>query len=409
MYFSQQEVDAFWEQLTPDWNRRPALIRKPFSKPFLDQRDFLGFLQTWAQEARDGKRGSDVQMIDADALPRPEDETLAAFEARIAATWTRDWYLYIPDGIQKYDGAVWERAIELLMPALRLHGGLPAGGMMLDLFYGKYGSTPTGIHLDSSDNLAFVVRGPKRLMFWAPDRFTAKFASPPKHPSHQQSLTGRFEDCLDSATVIDADAGDIVYWPKDYWHIGVSPGQWSGMVSLPMWWSASPAKLARAMLNGVLDLQGEPELYAVNLDDLASVASEMPASLSAVVAEVKAQVTRRYDVAAKFSWAKFVTAYGFSTPPSPRQAPGETAGRRVRVVHPIVAVDLGKAVGVIGCGHQMVSRCMGLMPVVSRLRVGSEHAVRDLESVLPLVEDESRAELDKMLRELHAFRALDVI
>ena len=75
MYFAQPEIDAFWEQLTPSWNRRPALIKNPFKKPFLTEAEFLGFLQIWAQEARDGKRPSDVQLIDADALPRPHDDS----------------------------------------------------------------------------------------------------------------------------------------------------------------------------------------------------------------------------------------------------------------------------------------------------------------------------------------------
>jgi len=408
MYFAQQEVDAFWEQLTPSWNTRPELIKNPFKKPFLAEAEFLAFLQIWAQEARDGKRGSDVQMLDADALPRPHDDSLAAFEKRMTASWPRDWYLYIPDGIQRYDGAVWERAVELLMPALRLHGGLPSGGMMLDLFYGKYSSTPTGIHLDSSDNLAFVIRGPKRLLFWAPELFTAKFASPPVSPSHQQSLTGKFNDYLDIATIIDADAGDVIYWPKEWWHIGVSPDGWSGMVSLPMWWSASPSKLAKAMLGSILDLQGESHLYEVNLDDLASVARDVPESLTDMVSQVKAQVNRRFDAAAKLAWAKFVTTYGFGTPPSPRPAPAAINGNRVRVVHPVVAVDLGKAVAVIACGQQTVTRCMELMSVVSRLRVGSEHTLGSLQELLPIVDEPSKAELAKVVDELYAFRALDV-
>jgi hypothetical protein len=408
MYFAQQEIDALWEQLTPAWNKRPAHIRNPFKKPFLAESEFLAFLQIWAQEAREGKRPSDVQLIDADALPRPQDASLAAFETRMTGSWPQDWYLYIPDGIQRYDGSVWERAVEILLPALRLHGGLPSGGMMLDLFYGRYSSTPTGIHLDSSDNLAFVVRGPKRLLFWSPELFTAKLASPPVNPSHQQALTGRFNDYLDTATVVEADAGDVIYWPKEWWHIGVSPDQWSGMVSLPMWWSANPSKLAKAMLASILDLQGESHLFEVNLDDLASVAREVPDSLNEMVSEVKVQVNRKFDVAARLAWAKFVTTYGFSTPPSPRPAAAGANGGRVRVVHPVVAVDLGKAVAVIGCGQQTVTRCMEVMPVVNRLRVGSEHTVESLQALLSYVDEGSKAELARIVSELHTFRALDV-
>jgi hypothetical protein len=408
MYFAPKEIDAFWEKLTPDWEKRPALIKKPFEKPFLDESEFLAFLKTWAQEARDGRRSSDVRMLDAGALPLPQDESLAAFEKRMASSWPRDWYLYIPDGIQTFDGSVWERAVEVLMPALRRHGGLPSGGLMLDLFYGKYGTTPSGIHLDSSDNLAFVVRGPKRLLFWSPELFTAKFKSPAVDPSHQQSLTGRFNDYLETATLIEADAGDVIYWPKAWWHIGVSPEQWSGMISLPMWWTASPAKLAQAMLASIVDVHGESSLYKANLDDLVSVARDVPDSLTAMVSEVKAQVNRRFDVAAKLAWAKFVTTYGFSTPPSPRQAPGAVNGGRVRVVHPVVAIDLGKVVAVVACGQQVVTRCMEVMPVINRLRVGSEHTVADLQGHLSIADQNSKAELAKVVSELHAFRALEV-
>jgi hypothetical protein len=151
------------------------------------------------------------------------------------------------------------------------------------------------------------------------------------------------------------------------------------MVSLPMWWSANPSKLAKAMLASILDLQGESRLYEVNLDDLAAVAREVPESLNDMVSQVKVQVNRKFDVAARLAWAKFVTTYGFSTPPSPRPAPPGTNGGRVRVVHPVVAVDLGKAVAVVACGQQTVTRCMEVMPVVNRLRVGSEHTVESLQ------------------------------
>lgn len=409
MFFSQVEIDAFWNALTPAWNRRPVRIRRPFARPFVGQAEFLGYLQQWAHEVRDGKRGIDVQMIDDDVLPCAEDQSLDAFERRIAPRWTRDWYLYIPDGIQQFDGDLWERAIELLTPALRLHGGLPSGGMTLDLFYGKYQLTPTGIHLDSSDSLAFVVRGPKRLLFWPRDCFVAKFASPPKSPSHQQALTGRYVDYLDDAVIVDAEEGDVVYWPKDFWHIGTSAERWSGMIALGMWWSATPSKLARSVLGGMLDLQSESQLYTIDLDDMASAALELPAALDDTMSQVKNQVERRLGVAARFAWAKFVTGYGFSTPPAPREKPSLGDSTRVRVKHPIVRIDLGRAVAVIACGQQTVTWCLTLLPAIARLRVGSEHLVSDLIGLLPDGDADAAQRLHDLVRELAGFRALEVI
>ena len=408
MHFDQKEIDAFWTALAPSWNRQPVLVKRPFSRPFVDEREFLGFLQGWAQEGRDGQRMIGVPMIDADALPRPEDCTLEAFERRIADRWPRDWYLYLSDGIQQYDGGVWERAVEIIRPALRLQGGLPAGGMMLDLFYGKYRSTPTGIHLDSSDNLAFVVRGPKRLLFWPPERFAVKLASPPRNPSHQQALTGRYGDHLDDATVIDAEAGDVIYWPKEFWHISTSDN-WSGMVTLPIWWKASAANLAQTMVPRLLDLRGESRFYDLDVDDVASAASELPASLGEMVATVKEQVNARLESTAKIAWAKFVTAYGFTTPPAPREASDVTDTTRVRVAHPIVPIDLGRAVAVIACGQQMLTPCRALIPVVREMRAGSEHSVADLDRLLPVVDADASRRLTQMVRQLVSFRALDVV
>lgn len=408
MYFDPKEIDAFWTALAPSWNRQPVLLKRPFSKPFVDEREFMGFLQRWAQEGRDGQRMIGVHMIDADVLPLPEDRTLEAFEQRIADRWPRDWYLYLSDGIQQYDASVWERAVEVIRPALRMQGGLPAGGMMLDLFYGKYRSTPTGIHLDSSDNLAFVVRGPKRLMFWPPERFAVKLASPPRSPSHQQALTGRYAEHLADATVIDADAGDVIYWPKAFWHISTSDN-WSGMVTLPIWWNASAANLAQTMVPRLLDLRGESRFYDIDVDDVVSAASELPASLGEMVATVKGQVNARLESTAKIAWAKFVTAYGFTTPPAPRDAPDVTAATRVRVRHPIVTIDLGRAAAVVACGQQMLTPCMGLIPVVREMRAGSEHTVADLDRLLPVPDADASQRLVQMVGQLVSFRALEVI
>lgn len=410
MHFSQHEIASFWDALAPNWNRRPALIKKPFAKPFVDQREFLAILKQWAADVRNGRRVVDVAMFDADALPGPAHETLAACERHIAERWTRDWYLYITDGVQQYQGDIWERAVELITPAIRLEGGLPSGGLMLDLFFGHYRSTPSGIHLDSSDNLAFVTRGPKRMLFWPLERFTAKFSSPAKDPSHQLALIGRYAEHMSDAIVIDADEEDVIYWPKEYWHIGASDDNWSGMVTLPMWWSARPSTLARAMLGRLLDLQGDlSRRYAVDVDDLASAAVNVPASLQDVISQVKTQVNVRFDLTAQVAWAKWVTAYGFMTPAARRDAPAVIDTTRVRVRHPIVCVPLGSALAVVACGHSTPTRCTELSGIVQHLRIGSEHTVSDLSQLVAAHDGEMQKHLLKMVGELVACRALEVV
>jgi 50S ribosomal protein L16 3-hydroxylase len=407
MYFSEHEIATFWDALAPCWGREPRVIRQPFSKPFVSEREFLAVLKRWGGEARSGHRLVDVAMVDRDALPGPYDETLAATERNIAERWDKDWYLYIPDGVQQYDGDIWERAVELIVPAIRVQGGLPSGGMMLDLFFGKYQSTPTGIHLDSSDNLAFVTRGPKRMLFWPPDRFNVKFSSPRNDPSHQRALIARYEEHADGAVVIDAEAGDVIYWPKEFWHIGASQNTWSGMVSIPMWWTAKPSSLARSMLSRVLDLDSEPQLYRVTVDTLAPAALDVPAALHDVVSQMKVQVNAKLDLTAKVAWAKFVTSYGFTTPPALLSAGTVTDATRIRVKHPIVAVPLGKAIAVVGCGHSTLAQFTPLAKIVQQLQVGTEHTVGDLGQLVPESRNEIGEHLVKLVGELVSFRALE--
>jgi hypothetical protein len=178
---------------------------------------------------------------------------------------------------------------------------------------------------------------------------------------------------------------------------------------VPMWWSANPSKLARAMLPRLLDLQGEPQPYRMDLDDMASVARTMPDTLGEMMAQVKAQVNLKLDLTARIAWAKFVSAYGFSTPPGPRPTPEVTPETRVRVRHPVVAIALGNANAIIACVQHVLTHCAPLASVAGELRVGSEHAVGDLARLLPPDDADAGQQMRRMLRDLASFRALEIV
>jgi hypothetical protein len=408
MHFSGREVADFWSELAPYWNTSPRLIAKPFSQPLVTEQEFLAILIEWSRRARAGKTSADVAMIDADALPSSRHETLAEAEQYISDRWDMDWYLYVPDRIQQYNGEIWERVVELLTPAIRRQGGLPSGGMTLELFFGKYRSTPTGIHIDSSDNLAFITRGPKRLIFWPAQRFTAKFSIPPHNPRHRRALTSRYEDHLTDALIIDAEAGDVVYWPKDYWHIGASQETWSGMVTVPMWWTAPPSSLARTVLTGALNIDGDHQPYSVDTDDLAAAALDVPSALEDAVTQMKSALNTKLELTAKVVWAKFVTSFGFGTPPAPLPAPDVTDSTRFRVKYPIASVPLGRAHLFVACGHSTLVRSKPLWEISSHLHVGSEHTVADLYRLTRELASGS-GPLETLIGELVSFRALEVL
>jgi hypothetical protein len=350
-----------------------------------------------------------VALIDAEAVPSPEDETLDACEQRLMERWKGDYFIYLGDGVQLYNGAIWERSVELITPAIRLQKGFPSGGMRMELFFGQYRCTPTGIHLDTSDNLAFIVQGPKRMILWPNHCFAVKSSNSSLDPSHQGALTGRYRDHMKDAIVIDANEGDVIYWPKEYWHIGVSEDNWSAMVTIPMWWNARPGGLARFMLDRTLDLDGEPQLYAVNADRIGDAAYEVPSAIAAVVSGVKTQIAERLDLTTKVAWAKFVTAFGFMVPPARRPAPTIGDGVQLRVTYPIVCIPTGKESIVIACGHQTSTPLQELASAVSHLQVGKEYTLSSLGRLLSVNDPETYEQLRALLTRLVSFRALQVL
>lgn len=406
-YFEAHELQAFREALALLWQKRPGLFKRPFSTPLVDESQFLRLLLGWADDVRAGRREGEVATIDAGALP-DGDTTLRGLEERLDACWKGDWYAYVPDGVQQLDGDLWERFIELGKVMIELNGGLPPGGFKLDMFFGRYGRTPTGIHLDSSDNLAFVTRGPKRMLFWQRERFEPLFRTPPGDPSHEGALTGRYEDHLAGAIEIIAEAGDVIYWPKEFWHIGVSGGDWSGMITAPMWWRGRPKTIATQVLNRTLELPGETQPVPMDLAKAADAALVMPPALEQLVTSVKAQVENNLDRTARLHWARFVTAYGFTTLPALADRPSLTRASRVRVKHVVAAIPLG-AIAVVAVGRYTVVALPSLAELPHVLAVGTEHEVGNLLERFAAGDVGDEAALVDVLADLVTFRALVVV
>src|SRR5262245_31623589 len=111
-YFDPTELAAFAGALRPVWQQRPALFKRPFSRPLANETEFLALLHRWGDEARAGKQDGEVLFNDAGALPGA-DQSLRALEARLDACWPEDWYAYMPDGVQEFNGEIWERFIEI--------------------------------------------------------------------------------------------------------------------------------------------------------------------------------------------------------------------------------------------------------------------------------------------------------
>jgi len=370
-HFDPAEVEAFLDQLWRVWGRTPHLFRRPFATPLATAADYWEVLLGWAREVRAGRRFASPRWIENDLLPAESDGGVEAFCARVDARHRGDWYLYQADGVQQLHPPVWHRLAELVRPIVAHEGGLPPGGMMLDLFLGRYDRTPTGIHRDEGEVLAFVTLGPKRLHFWPRETFPTPWAAPER--THFQTGIWSYEKHLDSALTLEAEAGDVIYWPRSFLHLGAAPDHWAGMVTLTMWWQASAQRAIRYMVESLWQGAGAPVEYPLDPARLAEGARALPAALATAAGAAHARFEAGWEGALAEAWARLVTAYGFTTPPGRGRARVSASGR-YEVRHPVAVVEVGGAPALFACGHRVATLAgpaLSLGPALEALAPGA--------------------------------------
>lgn len=88
----------------------------------------------------------------------------------------------------------------------------------VDVFLGRYKTTPRGIHRDSADTYMHILTGRKRLFFWSPEQISDQL--PFDGPTGQETLLGYdLVSLQQSAVCIEAGPGDVIFWPAEYWHL----------------------------------------------------------------------------------------------------------------------------------------------------------------------------------------------
>ncbi|MBI1860890.1 MAG: hypothetical protein HYR96_08235 [Deltaproteobacteria bacterium] len=131
------------------------------------------------------------------------------------------------------DPSIWSPITAFLADARR-RIDFPVPRAFLDLFYGNYLSNFTGLHRDTQEIFAFVVRGKKRILAWPSEYFLGKLKGlgPGARYFHMRLPLDHRKYRRDAVT-LDARPGDIIYWPSDYWHVAeAQDASFSAMISL---------------------------------------------------------------------------------------------------------------------------------------------------------------------------------
>ena len=375
-HLDARALHAFLDELWTVFEKRPHVFRRPFTPPVADPAEYWHVLLGWADQVRAGRRFAPPRWIEEGLLPVREDGGLPAFCRRVEERYQGDWYLYEPDGVQQWGPTVWDHVTEIVRPIVGHIGRLPPGGLNLDLFLGKYDRTPTGIHRDEGDVLAFVTHGTKHLYFWPLETFTAPWGTPARN--HYQTGIWDYTRHVGSAISIEAQAGDIIYWPRQYFHIGTSPDAWAGMVTMTMWWNMPAQRAVRYMADALWPVDVEPASYRYDPEELSLYAGSLPGDLANASAAIQRRLAQTWDRSLAEAWARVVTSYGFLVPPAPREV-AAGAVERFRVRHPMAVVEIDGQDIVFACGHR-VGALDGAAPdlrrALPRLAVGQVVDVR---------------------------------
>lgn len=326
---------AFWTRFHREhWERSGVVLRAPFEQPLAEPGDVFRRLVEASDHYRAGDRSLDPEFfiehaqLRADVavhLPSPRDASVEAWSARLTRMIDGRRFGLIVDNFEACDDPLWWRLRQFLRGLYALTG-VPGNHVKTTLFLGNYGRTPFGVHRGRSGNFMFVISGRKRIRAWPDEFFRGK-----------EDMTNRldYDRFLGTSITLDAEPGDIIYWPSSYWHIGEDLGGWSVAISVALFMDLSPgADLVRHVAPMVADRlartrhevssalpPGGPEGGARVVPELvrAAVDALRGVSRSPALAETLAA-----------SWLDHLTGYGFMRVPAPRAPRHLADDERVR-------------------------------------------------------------------------------
>ena len=255
-----------------------------------------------------------------DYLAIPEDGSLAAYVDRATSKQAQREFCLAHFNLQAFDVSLWHRAAEFLHPLFEIVG-VPHDDVDLDTFLGRYRTTPRGIHTDPAGTFMFVVAGHKRIIVWPPDALSPREYEISGGPL-QRTVQALAPGDAPGGTVLEGVAGDVLYWPSTYWHVGVASrlGELTAAVNLGVFMGGRTRPAAATVVQSVLDqcffALGGRATYRVPAEMSASARSGLPAAESSLLDILTDALQRGLieDILIEH-WLNRVTAYGFSELP----------------------------------------------------------------------------------------------
>lgn len=408
-----------WARFVADhWEARPVVWRRPFATPLVSAAQlFAALVRACAQYVAEGRTagvpqdrsnavrvnvGGAALMVDVERhLPHDGDGSLAGYAARMERQLAGRPYELIVHQLQAFDAAMWERMRQFLAGLYDLVG-LPAEKAEAVVFLRNHVATSFGLHQDHASIFMFVIEGKKRMLTWPDHVFRGqegKFASLD------------YDAYRDQATVLEGGPGDVVYWPSNAWHVGEASGGLSASISLGLRLKHPPVADVVNLAIGLLRPHAVPvDLYAADAQRGAAV----PAALAQALASMRALCdSGELERAVRLHWLKRVTGGGFTRvpPPAPIEPVADDDLVTGRSRTPILRITWADGCDMLSAsGHAIPAPATpGVRTLIERLNASRSERVGDLVGDCSSTGVDDAAFLRRLLAQLWALRAIDVV
>ena len=308
------------------WSRQPVVIKKCLPE-IVATSDFLDILIAYkarvlsvalnGQEGRAFERGDARMYVDGrSALPNERRSFLEAVEVGSATEFVRRVSallggkkigLLLSD-IEIYKGSLAAR-LQSFVSDMIVRVGIPAGDVESTLFVGNYSETPFGIHNDlDCDVITICIEGRKRMLVWPPEYFEVEGG---RRNRLRQEVPNPISEFGSDAIVLEAEPGDLMYWPRNWYHVAQGTGEAVATVGIGfhhrLSLSAYITWIAYQLLGDELG-SGESVVEAFPAE------STLPDSLGGAAGKLEHLVASgRLRSAVQESWERRVRASGFTS------------------------------------------------------------------------------------------------
>lgn len=189
--------------------------------------------------------------------------------------------------------------------------GFPNRFSEIGLYLGNYKKTPFGVHVDSCGVFSFPVVGKKIFRLW-----TSAYAK--KNPSLDRAF--KYDKHKKYSQVLEAQSGDMTYWPSSAWHIAESDGSFSATWSLGVWVDRPHKEVFSDSLKDLLDSKSGVSGLEVmtsfqTLYTKAGEVAELPEAYNESIKQLQKLTLKELTENSLKSWMKHISLQGFKTIP----------------------------------------------------------------------------------------------